>query len=195
MNKRILQSGFLIGLVGGGAMALFAMGAMWATGRGFFTVVNLFAHTFWPDAPIDGTFAPAALGLGLVIHVIVSTIVGTTIAWLVDKGQLDAGIIVLVGIGIGTCVWVVQSFAWAAIAADAHQQFTPWILATAHLVFALGAATFLTWMQRDAAETNHAPRIAPDTPVSTGPGVTPRATRSGFVRPVRVSPENATETS
>jgi hypothetical protein len=191
MNTRILRSGFLIGLVGGGAMALFAMGAMWATGRGFFTVVNLFAHTFWPSAPIDATFAPAAIGLGLVVHVVVSTIVGTTIAWLVDKGQLDAGIVVLVGIGIGTCVWVVQAFAWAAIDADAHQQFTPWILATAHLVFALGAATFLTWMQRDDTAATRTPDVASDPSAPTAAGAAPRPTRSGFVRPVRAMPENA----
>lgn len=210
MNKRILRFGFLIGLVGGGAMALFAMAATWATGRGFFTVVNLFAHTFWRDAPMDGTFSLAALGLGLLIHLVMSTMVGTTIAWLVDRGQLDAGIVILFGVGIGSAVWVVQAFAWTAIDADAHQQFTPWILATAHLVFALGAATFLTWLQRrddigigiglaTAVDTD----TDDDPDAAVVPGVVteplamadhltaPRATRSGFSRTVPVPSESA----
>lgn len=182
MNTRILRFGFIIGLVGGGAMAIFAMIAMWATGGGFFTAVNLFAHTFWPDAPIGGTFVATAFALGVLIHLVVSTLVGVTIAWLVEKGQVDAGIIVLLGVGVGTVVWVVQAFAWAAVDSDAQQQFTPWILAVAHLVFALGAATFLTWLKAhdrtaalDAVEP--LPRFAEPQAATT-----PRATRSGFTR-------------
>lgn len=177
-------------------MALFAMTAMWATGRGFFSVANLFAHTFWPDAPIGGTFTLAAFELGLLIHLAMSTIVGTTIAWLVDRGQLDAGIVVLIGVGIGACVWVVQAFAWTAIDSDAHQQFTPWILATAHLVFALGAATFLTWLQRHddiRADTTLVPAIVPEALPMADQLKAPRPTRSGFSRTARVASESAPE--
>lgn len=196
MNGRFLKFGFLIGLVGGGAMALFAMTAMWATGRGFFSVVNLFAHTFWSDAPLDGTFVLAAFGLGLLIHLVMSTLVGTIIAWLVVKGQLDAGIIVLVGVGIGSAVWVVQAFAWTAIDADAHQQFTPWILATAHVVFALGAATFLTWLEvhevidrAAASEPARESSGVSDRLVSPPPRMSPQPTRSGFSRSAFSRPE------
>lgn len=190
MQTRILRTGVLIGLVGGTAMAAFAMAAMWATGRGLFTVVNLFAGTFWQGAPTDGTFVPGAFVLGVSIHLVVSMFVGTVIAWLVARGQVDAGAIILLGVGIGTGAWVVQSFVWTAIDAEAQQQFTPWILATAHLVFALGAATFLTWLQR------HDEPVAPGStaPPEPAPGtlVERRPTRSGFTRPVGARVAGAT---
>ena len=191
MNRRIIGVGALTGLAGGTTMALFAMVATWATGRGLFTVVNAFAATFWQGAPTDHTFAPAAFALGLLIHLVVSIVVGTTIAWSVDRGQLDAGIIILLGVAVGTGAWVVQSVVWAAIDADAQQRFTPWILATAHLVFALGAAAFLTWRGGTTQGEPHpdpAPALAH--PRSADPPVVPRPTRSGFSRAVRSSRED-----
>lgn len=182
-TSKTLKFGVLIGLVGGGAMALFAMAMMWATGRGFVTVVNVFAHTFWKGAPLDGTFSLAAFELGLAIHLVVSVVVGTAIAYFVERGSLDAGIVILLGLGVGTVVWVVQAFAWTALDSQAHAQFTPWILATAHLVFALGAATFLTWLQRrDQVGTTTA--VAADEAVAFTPTghSAPRATRAGFAR-------------
>lgn len=184
-TKKTLRFGVLIGLVGGGTMALFAMVMMWATGRGFVTVVNVFAHTFWKGAPLDGTFSLAAFELGLLIHLIMSMIVGTVIAYFVERGSLDAGIVILLGIGVGTIVWVVQAFAWTALDAQAHAQFTPWILATAHLVFALGAATFLTWLQRhEQAETISVVSDEKSSPLGGEGYVMPRATRGGFTRTV-----------
>lgn len=179
-------------------MALFAMTATWATGRGFFTVVNLFAHTFWNDAPMGGTFTLASFELGLLIHLVMSTIVGTTIAWLVAKGQLDAGIVILFGVGIGGAVWVVQAFAWPAIDADAQHQFTPWILASAHLVFALGAATFLTWLQRrdDVAadvDATLVPAVEAEALPIAEHLTAPKPTRSGFSRHTPMASECAPE--
>lgn len=184
MTTKTIKFGFLIGMVGGGVMALFAMTAMWATGRGFLTVVNIFAHTFWKGAPLDGTFSLAALELGLLIHLIVSTIVGTIIAYFVERGSLDAGVVILLGIGVGATVWVVQAFAWTAIDADAHAQFSAWILAVAHVVFALGAATFLTWLRaHDEAATDHKP-MATDLGTALKSFDAPRPTRAGFSRSV-----------
>lgn len=191
MNRRIMRVGALTGLVGGTTMAVFAMVAMWATGQGLFTVVNAFAGTFWQGAPPDATFAPAAFALGLLIHLVVSVVVGTTIAWSVDRGQLDAGIIILLGVAVGTGAWVVQSVVWAAIDAYAQQRFTPWILATAHLVFALGAAAFLTWRQSttDVGPLIDPVPLAPHRP-STDPQAVPRPTRAGFSRSFRSSRED-----
>ncbi len=185
ITRQTLKFGFLIGLVGGGTMALFAMVAMWASGHGFFTVVNLFAHTFWGDAPLDGEFVLASFQLGLLIHLIVSTIVGTIIAVLVERGSLDVGAIMLLGLGVGATVWVVQAFAWSAIDDEAQSTFTPWILATAHMVFALGAAGFLNWLKRreNVATAQEALLQAEAAAASASDGfVAPRPTRAGFSR-------------
>lgn len=184
MTPKTLRQGVLIGLVGGGTMAAFAMIAMWATGHGFFTIVNLFAHTFWAGAPLGATFDPAAFAFGLVIHIIVSVIVGTIIASLADRGQIDAGIILLLGVGIAAVVWLVQSFVWAAIDPDAHQAFTPWILASAHLVFALGAATYLNVLYRHDREAAEQALVLANGGTLSDAFSAPRPTRSGFTRNV-----------
>lgn len=183
ITRQTLKFGFIIGLVGGGTMALFAMVAMWATGHGFFTVVNLFAHTFWNDAPLDGEFVLASFELGLVIHLIVSTIVGTVIAILVERGSLDVGAIMALGLGVGAVVWVVQTFAWSAIDDEAQSTFTPWILATAHVVFALGAAGFLNWLRHHEGATTAQEALleAEHLPLHEGFNA-PRPTRTGFSR-------------
>lgn len=180
MFTKIIRRGFIIGVVGGASMALFAMFAMWATGRGFFTVVNIFAHTFWNDAPLDGTFALGAFGLGTLIHLVMSTLVGTIIAFFVERGSLDAEVIIGLGLAIGFAVWVVQALAWSALDEAAHQQFTPWILAVAHVVFALGAATLLALLKSNDAQTAAIEKAA--AVVNTQTFRAPRPTRDGFTR-------------
>lgn len=140
MTTRTLRFGLLIGVTGGLLMAAFAMTAMAATGHGFFTIVNLIAHTFWKGAPVDGRFVAPAFILGLAIHLAISVTLGTLLAFLVERGALDGGIVFFIGLALGGSAWVVQAFAWPALDTTASAAFTPWILAVAHLVFALGAA-------------------------------------------------------
>ena len=152
MNKRVLKFGIWIGLIGGGLMALFAMTAMKLLGHGFLTPVNLFAHTFWADAPLNGSFTVASFELGLAIHLAISIAIGITLAFIVETGQLDTGTVFFLALGVGACAWIVQSFAWTAVDSDAHAAFTPWVLAVAHVVFALGAAWFLNRLEARAAQ-------------------------------------------
>lgn len=143
MNNRTIQLGVATGVIGGLVMAAFAMTTMALTGHGFWTVVNVIAHTFWKGAPLDGAFSPGAALLGVAIHLVVSTIVGTVIAEFVMRGDLDGGVIFLVALGIGVVAWVVQTFAWPAIDPTSHQAFTAWVLAAAHAVFGVSTALVL----------------------------------------------------
>ena len=173
MSRRILRFGVAIGLVGGGVMATFAMVTMWATGHGFFTIVNLFAHTFWSGAPLDGTYVLAAFELGLAIHLVISIGIGITIAAVTEAGQLDATVVFVLAVGIGAGAWIVQAIAWPAVDADAHAAFTPWVLGVAHLVFALGAAWLLTALE---GRTDEAPDDARSQVPGTGDGARPGVT-------------------
>lgn len=148
MSMRILKLGTITGLVGGTVMAAFAMVALGVTGKGFLTPVNLFANTFWADAPTTGRFVPAALLLGVGIHLVVSIIVGTLIAVLVERGSLDTGAVFMVAIGVGTCAFVGQAIFWPALDSDAHAAFAPWALASAHAVFAVFAALAIQRLER-----------------------------------------------
>lgn len=143
MNQRTIRFGLLVGLTGGSLMALWAMIALAATGHGFFTPVNLIAHTLWRGAPLDGGFAPTAFVLGLTIHLTISIAVGTVLAWFVVRGSLDGGIVFFVALVLGVTAWIVQAFAWPAVDSSASASFTPWVLAVAHVFFALGAALAL----------------------------------------------------
>src|SRR5258708_32400329 len=80
MNARVMQAGIAGGIAGGMAMAAFSMIAMRLAGSGFWTPLNLIAHTFWRAAPLDGRFSPAALVIGVGVHMMMAMLVGTLIA-------------------------------------------------------------------------------------------------------------------
>lgn len=153
MDLRTIRFGLAVGLIGGALMALWAMLALAITGNGIWTPLNLIAHTFWHDAPLDGQFSLAAMTLGLMVHLTISAIVGTVIASFVVRGALDGGVLFVVALAVGFSAWMVQAFAWPSIDSAASNAFTPWVLATAHVVFALGAARALERLLR-----THEPR-------------------------------------
>lgn len=148
MNRRIARLGVLTGITGGSVMAVFAMIAMGALGQGTFTLINLIAHTFWRDAPLDGSYVFSALVIGLGAHLVVSMFVGTVIAFFVERGSLDGGIIFFIAVIIGVGAWMTQNLVWPTLDDAAHNEFTPWVLAVAHVMFALGAATALSRLER-----------------------------------------------
>jgi hypothetical protein len=57
MNRQTLHSGALGGMLGGAMMAMWSMIVLWLTGVGFWTPLNLIAHTLWRGAPLDATFS------------------------------------------------------------------------------------------------------------------------------------------
>jgi hypothetical protein len=68
MNTKILRAGVAGGMAGGAVMAMFSMIMLWLAGSGFWTPLNLIAHTVWRSAPLDGRFSVAALVIGIAVH-------------------------------------------------------------------------------------------------------------------------------
>ncbi len=68
MNARVMRAGIAGGIAGGMVMAAFSMIALWVAGSGFWTPLNLIAHTFWRAAPLDSTFSAAPLVNGRLVR-------------------------------------------------------------------------------------------------------------------------------
>jgi hypothetical protein len=75
-----LRVGVPSGIAGGAVMAMWSMVAMWVTGLGFWTPLNLIAHTFYRSAPLNASFSAPALLIGLAVHMTVASFFGTAIA-------------------------------------------------------------------------------------------------------------------
>jgi hypothetical protein len=122
-------------------MAVWSMGAMWITGLGFWTPLNLIAHTFYRSAPTNGTFSAPALLIGLAVHLSVASAFGTMIAVLAFRLPRSRALVVAVGVLFIAVVWpVMQWGVWYKLDENAAEGFTDWIFAIAHLVFAVTAA-------------------------------------------------------
>jgi len=138
---RALRIGVPGGMAGGALMALWSMIAMWLTGLGFWTPLNLIAHTFYRSAPLDGTFSAPALVIGLAVHMTVASAFGFAIALLAQRLPGRRSLVIAVGILFVAVVWpVMQWGVWYKLDEDAAEGFTGWIFAFAHLVFAVTAA-------------------------------------------------------
>lgn len=146
MDARTITRGAIAGMAGGMMMAMFAMLGMWLDGQpetGFWTPLNLIAHTVWRGAPLDAEFSGGALVLGGVIHMMMSMGLGATVAVIVSKvSQLgrSLGSRVLAGVMIAMTVWIAMDFIiWPLIDSAAADAFTTWIFAVSHAVFGMTA--------------------------------------------------------
>ncbi len=181
MNARTVKFGILVGLVGGMGMAMWSMMALAVTGHGFWTPVNLIAHTFWKGAPLGGAFSMPALAIGMGVHLMISMAIGLVMAVLVEHRVLDGLSVVTVGLVLGMGAWAVQAFAWPALDSSASSTFTPWVFAVAHMMFAVGAAMMLLRLEHrrsgsalvapvaSPATTRRCPRPCGATPASPPP--------------------------
>lgn len=120
-------------------MAMWSMIALAVAGDGFWTPVNAIAHTFWSDAPLDGTFSAGALALGLIAHMMLSAGLGVAILTLADRYR-DARATVAIAFAVSAAAWVGGVLLWHAVDDAASNAFTGWIFAVGHIVFAMTAA-------------------------------------------------------
>lgn len=138
---RALRVGVPGGIAAGVVMALWSMGAMWLTGSGFFTPLNLVAHTFYRSAPLNATFSLPALLIGLTVHMTLASVFGTAIALLAQRLPGARSLVIAGGILLVAVVWpVMQWGVWYQIDEVAAQGLTDWIFAVAHLLFGVTAA-------------------------------------------------------
>jgi hypothetical protein len=138
---RALRVGIPGGIVAGAVMALWSMGAMWLTGSGFWTPLNLIAHTFYRSAPLNATFSLPALLIGLAVHMTVASVFGTAIALLAQRMPGARSLVIAGGILLVAVVWpVMQWGVWYKLDEAAAEGLNDWIFAIAHLLFGVTAA-------------------------------------------------------
>ena len=138
---RALRVGVRGGMAAGVVMALWSMVAMWVTGSGFWTPLNLIAHTFYRSAPLDGAFSAPALVIGLAVHMTVAAAFGTAIAVLALLLPGTRSMVIAGGILLIAVVWpVMQWGVWYKLDETAAEGFNEWIFAIAHLLFGVLAA-------------------------------------------------------
>ena len=105
---RALRIGVPGGMAAGAVMALWSMAAMWVTGTGFWTPLNLIANTFYRSAPLNGTFSAPALAIGLAMHMTVASFFGTLIALLAQRMPGARSLVIAGGILFVAVVWPVM---------------------------------------------------------------------------------------
>jgi hypothetical protein len=139
--KRALRIGVLVGFAGGVVMALWSMVGMWITGSGFWSPLNLIAHTFYRSAPLNATFSAPALAVGLAVHMTLAIAFGIAITALVQLLPGQRSLVIAGGILFVAVVWPVMQYGvWYTIDEPAAEGFNDWVFAVAHLLFGLVAA-------------------------------------------------------
>lgn len=148
MNTTTVRDGAIAGAIGGMAMAMWSMVVLAATGDGFWTPVNLIAHAVWDGAPLDGGFDGGALALGLMVHMAMSMMLGVGIALAAERIGHPGPATVGLGVGVGMVAWVMGALVWRSIDRTGFDEFTPWVLATGHMMFGAIAAGALIVVDR-----------------------------------------------
>lgn len=158
MNARVLRAGIAGGIAGGAVMAVFSMVMLRLAGSGFWTPLNLIAHTFWRAAPLDGRFSAPALVIGAAMHMTMAMLFGTLIAAAAFRLPAARSLVIAGGMLFAALLWTVMQYGiWRAIDAAAARDFTPWVFAVAHLLFGMVAAMFAAIVVPDAdAPPRHA---------------------------------------
>jgi uncharacterized membrane protein YagU involved in acid resistance len=128
-------------MLGGAMMAMWSMIVLWLTGVGFWTPLNLIAHTVWRGAPLGATFSWGALVLGMVVHVMMATLLGMVFAALVSRYSTNRTALLTAGMVYGVMIWLLMQYVlWPLVDAAAAQAFTAWVFATGHLLYGMVTA-------------------------------------------------------
>jgi hypothetical protein len=151
MNTKILRAGIAGGLAGGAVMAIFSMTMLWLARSGFWTPLNLIAHTVWRSAPLNGRFSVAALVIGMAVHLTMAMLFGTMVAAAAVRLPGSRSLVIAAGMLFTALLWAVMQYGiWRAVDATAARDMTPWVFAVAHLMFGLLAAMFAGIVIEDA---------------------------------------------
>lgn len=133
---------------------------LWLAGSGFWTPLNLIAHTFWRAAPLDGRFSAPALIIGKAVHMTMAMLFGIPIAATAHRLPAARSVVIAGGMLFAALLWTVMQYGiWRALDAATAQAFTPWVFVVAHLLFGMMAAAFgAIWIPD--ADTPYAPAHA-----------------------------------
>jgi hypothetical protein len=115
--------------------------------------VNLIAHTVWRGAPLDGSVNAGALLLGLMVHMMVSAMLGIAIVVVARGATHGRGSIAAAAFGVTAAAYIAQLVLWHAVDHAAATTFTGWIFAVGHVVYAMTAAAALTALAHEPSPT------------------------------------------
>ena len=153
MRIRSVAVGAIGGAVGGMAMAMWSMVVLAATGDGFWTPVNLIAHIFYDQAPLNGTFDGTAALIGIAAHMMIAMSLGIVIALVAARLASGPAATLALALGVTTAAWLGGILIWDAVDTTAFQVFTPWVLLTGHAMFAMAAGGVVAAFGRGKAGT------------------------------------------
>lgn len=138
MNKAAIRAGVGGGILGGLVMAIWLTSILWLTGIGFWTLLNLIANTFWRAAPLGPQFSGLAVVIGLIVHLLMSILFGVLIAAAAWRLPAPRSLVIAGGALFGSVLWAVMQYGiWRAVDPAAARVVTPWLFASAHLLFGL----------------------------------------------------------
>ncbi len=143
MDTQAFRRGAVAGAAGGMAMAMWSMIVLAATGDGLWRPVNLIAHLGWSSAPLDGSFSAGALAIGLTAHMAFAMMLGIAIALVVSRFDGGTAATVLISMGVAMAAWIGGAIVWNAVDGEGFDAFTPWVLATGHLMYGMAAGAVL----------------------------------------------------
>ncbi len=143
MDTHAIRRGAVAGAAGGMAMAMWSMIVLAATGDGFWRPVNLIAHLGWSSAPLDGSFSAGALAIGLMAHMALAMMLGVAISLIAARFDGGTAATLLISMGVAMAAWIGGAIVWNAIDSQGFDAFTPWVLATGHLMYGMAAGAVL----------------------------------------------------
>ncbi len=103
-----LAHGAIGGVVAGIFMAMTSMVWMWASQEGFFKPLNLIASIVMGEDAIAPGFQMTEAIVGMMLHLIMSTVFGVIFAWIIANTAWSSSTIVAIGIAYGLLLWIVN---------------------------------------------------------------------------------------
>jgi hypothetical protein len=81
-------------------------------------------------------------------HMAFSMMLGVAIAVIVSRFGGGPAPTVLISMGLAVAAWVGGATVWNAVDSEGFDAFTPWVLATGHLMYGMAAGAVLVAFER-----------------------------------------------
>lgn len=137
--KAGVGGGLVGGIVGGIVMAMWEMFLATFQGHSFFAPLHLIGHTVFHSIPLMGGFSASAVLGGILVHMVVSMMLGAAIGIMMQfAGSFDRTALVVLGGLFGLVVGILNEFViWKALDPSVTALLTPWVFLVGHVMFGM----------------------------------------------------------